>query len=103
MFNSLHGLPFLADGLTDLLPMFLLLGVVWIFLVILPGRRERRAKDAMLAGLKKGEKVLLQSGIIGKIDKVKDDTVALDFGGTKITFLRNTVVKIYDKKDSSSD
>ena len=94
---------FLADGggLQQMLMMFLLIAVVWVFLVILPGRRERKAKEQMLANLKKGERVLVQAGIIGRVAQVKDDTVVLEFNGTKIPFLRNTVVRVID--ESSKD
>ena len=81
-------------------PMFMLLALafIWIFLVIIPGRKDRQAKEAMHSGLKKGDKVLVQAGIIGKIAQAKDDTVVLEFNGAKIPFLKNTVVKVFEDK-----
>ncbi len=91
-------LAFLAD---DEGPgMLMILGpiaLIWIFLVILPGRKEKKRKAEMLDNLKKGDRVLVQAGCIGKVVQTTGELVTLDFDGARIKFLRNTVIKIIDK------
>ena len=43
-------------------------------------RRTRPSTQATLAALKKGDEVVLTSGIIGKIEKVEDRTLTIDVG-----------------------
>lgn len=85
-------------------PMFLILGflVIWIFIVILPSRKERQRKAQMQESLKKGDKVLVQAGCVGKVHRVDGDLVHLDFDGTKIPFVRSTVVKVIDQNEGAA-
>ena len=94
-------LPFLA-GLGEFFPLFAILAV-FLIIVVLPARKEKKNKELMLANLKKGDKVLLQAGAIGKIQQIKNDnTVIIDFDGTKIPFLKDTVVRVFsDKKEEA--
>lgn len=98
------GLAFLEDG-NDGPNILMLVGplaIVWIFLVILPGRKEKKRKAEMLDNLKKGDRVLVQAGCIGRVIQTKDELVTLDFDGARIKFLRNTVVRVLDKDDAAS-
>ncbi len=85
------------------LTLFLMIGVVWVFLVILPGRKEKKRKAEMLDNLKKGDKVLTQAGIIGKVHSADAEKVVLDFGGTKIPVLKSTVIQILGKKEGNGN
>ena len=93
-------LAFLAQSFLNN-PLFLIVifAAIWIPLVILPTRKEKKAREAMQQNLAKGDRVLVQAGMIGKVSQTKGDTVTLDFGGAKIPFLRSTVVKVMDKED----
>ena len=93
-FNSL--IPFLQGDGPNMMTMFIIIAGVWIFLVILPGRKEKKRKQEMLESLKKGDQVLMQSGVIGKVHSIKNERIVLEFDGTKIPFLRSTVVRTID-------
>ncbi len=54
------------------IPMMIAFGLVFLFLVILPSRRQRREQQNLLANLKKNDKVVTHSGIIGIVVSVKD-------------------------------
>ncbi|MEE9395100.1 MAG: preprotein translocase subunit YajC [Planctomycetota bacterium] len=92
------GTPFFA-GIGDYFP-FIAIIAVFLLVVVLPARKEKKAKANMLETLKKGDKVLLQAGMIGKIQQVKngDDTVVVDFDGTKIPFLKSTIIRVFNDK-----
>jgi preprotein translocase subunit YajC len=71
-------------------PMLLLL---W-FLMIRPQQKQEKAHKAMVAALKKGDKVVTNSGMHGTVVRLTDDTVVLKLdqeGRLKITFDRNAV------------
>lgn len=54
-----------------LLPFVLIFGVFY-FLVIMPQRRQQQELKNMIAGLKAGDEVVTNGGIIGKIKEVKE-------------------------------
>ncbi|HHV57589.1 MAG TPA: preprotein translocase subunit YajC [Firmicutes bacterium] len=62
--------------LAGLLPMILVF-VVFYFLMIRPQQKQRKERAEMLAGLKKGDKVVTIGGIHGTLAEVKDKTIRL--------------------------
>lgn len=83
--------------------MGLVLALVAMFYVLLIRPQQKRFKEhsAMLAGLKKGDKVVTNGGLIGKVDKIKDgnDEVVVDLGdGIKVTALRSGIQSKNDPK-----
>lgn len=74
--------------------MVLVLVVLFYVLLILPQQRRFKEHSQMLAGLKKGDKVVTGGGLIGKVDKISEDSdeVTVDLGGgQKVTALRSTL------------
>lgn len=66
----------MQQQLAGLLPMILVF-VVFYFLLIRPQQKQRKERAEMLAGLKKGDKVVSIGGIHGTIAEVKDKTIRL--------------------------
>jgi len=54
-----------------LLPFALIFGIFY-FLVILPQKRQQQELKDMIAGLKNGDEIVTNGGIIGKIIEVRD-------------------------------
>lgn len=70
-----------GGGPMDMLIQFLpLVGLVilFYFLMIRPQQRRMKAHQAMLAALKRGDTVILSSGVYGKIVRVEDTTVGVE-------------------------
>jgi preprotein translocase subunit YajC len=103
---NLHAslIAFASQGGSSSWPLFLILGVVWIFVLILPARKEKKRKEEMMASLKKGDQILLSCGLVGKIASLKgDDMLVLDVDGTKMTFLKSSVTGFYVKSEGGGD
>lgn len=82
-----------ASPLGGLMPMFLMLAVIVIFMV-LPQRRKAKAQNNFLDELKKGDEVVTASGILGRIDKVEGNIVTLNVGNkTYIRCTKNAISK----------
>jgi len=47
--------------------------LIFYFLLIRPQQKKQKAHQSMLSELKKGDRVLTSGGIIGLIERVKDD------------------------------
>ena len=74
-------------------PLIFLLGIFY-FLIILPQNKERRRHQELLDALKKGDKVVTNSGIYGVVHGINKDrnTIVLKVSEeTKIEFSRGTV------------
>lgn len=54
-----------------ILPFILIFGIFY-FLVILPQRRQQQELQTLIAGLKAGDEVVTNGGMIGKIIEVRE-------------------------------
>ncbi len=61
------------------LPLILMFGVFY-FMLIRPQQKKQKEHNAWLTQLKKGDEVLTQGGIIGKIVAIADDVLTLEVG-----------------------
>lgn len=69
-----------------LLPIFFL---IFYFLMIRPQQKQQKQHQVFLGGLKKGDEVITQGGIIGTIWQVEDRVVTIDVGGgTKLRVIK---------------
>ena len=52
---------------------FVLIFAVFYFIVILPAKKQQKKKDALIAGLQKGDRIVTTGGIYGTVATVEDD------------------------------
>lgn len=83
------------------LPMVLIV-VVFYFILIRPQQKKAKQQAELLKGLKSGDKVGTASGIIGVVVTVKDNTVTLRSGDSKLELSKISVTEILSK-DSSTE
>ena len=83
-----------------LVPMLLVFAIMYFFM-IRPQQKKMKEHQAMLGALRKGDQVITQGGLIGKILKVKDDTeVEVEIAtGVKVRAVRATIVKVIGKTE----
>lgn len=71
---------------------FILIAVVFYFVFFRPQARQAKQHQSFLGGLKKGDEVITQGGIIGTVILVEDRTVTVDIGqGTKVRVIKNQI------------
>jgi len=80
-------------------PMFLLLGLMLLFwlVVILPmSRRQRKDQEKLLANITRGSRVVTNSGIVGTVVTANqgEDEIVIRSEDTKLRVKRNTVTQI---------
>jgi preprotein translocase subunit YajC len=73
------------------------IGLFFYFFVIRNQRREQAGREALLAGLKKNDKVVTIGGIIGSVANLSADgqevTLKVD-DNTRIKFIRSAIQKV---------
>lgn len=65
------------DGVMQFLPIILMF-VVLYFMMIRPQQKKAKEHKALIDALTKGDEVMTQSGIAGRITKVNDDFVTVE-------------------------
>lgn len=91
------GSPPPAQGFPPILWVFLLVLVFMIVLTSLSGRRERKRREAMIAGLKRGDRVQTMGGILGTIVDLTDTDMVLrvdEATNTRVRFMRSAVQQV---------
>ena len=87
-----------AGGPQDMLIQFLpLVGLVvlFYFLMIRPQQRRAKQHQAMLAAVKRGDTVVLSSGVIGKVVRVEDKEVGVEIAsGVSIKVVKVMIAEV---------
>ncbi len=83
------------SGLTQMLFMYVPIGLIFYFLVLRPQRQQQKKTKEMLANLKKNDEVITTSGIHGTVAIVKDKTVVVRVDeGCRIEFDRESIATV---------
>jgi len=86
-----------------LLP-FVLIFAVFYFIVIMPAKKQQKKKDAMIAGLKKGDRVVTGGGIHGTVATVEDQSLLLKVAeNTKIRISKSAVAGLVGSDGTASE
>ena len=90
---ALAGSP--RSGQGDPFASFIMMGLIFAifyFVLILPMRRKQKKLEALVKGLKTGDRVVLNAGIFGTIVGVEDDAFLVRVDDkTRIKVLRSAV------------
>ena len=86
-----------TGGFMQLLPMILMFVVLW-FLMIRPQMKKAKEHKALLSALAKGDEVVTQGGMVGKIVKVGDSYVTLEIAaGTEVVVQKPAIGLVLPK------
>jgi preprotein translocase subunit YajC len=83
-----------------LLP-FALIFVIMYFLILRPQRQQTKRREEMLKAIRRGDTVVMNGGIVGKVTKVVDDTeVELQIAeGVKVRAMRSLIAEVRTKAE----
>lgn len=83
--------------LMSFLPLILMFAVLY-FIMIRPQMKRQKEHRNMLSAMAKGDEVVTNGGIVGKITKVSDAYVGVEIAeGTEITIQKASVTTILPK------
>ena len=78
---------------------FIAIAVVFYFVFFRPQAKQQKQHQAFLGGLKKGDEVVTQGGIVGRVSEVQDRTILVDVGGgTKLRILKTQIAGQWAEK-----
>ena len=92
-----------GGAFAQFLPLILIFLIMY-FLLIRPQQKKVKEHQAMVAALRRGDQVITQGGLIGKVTKVKDDgEVEVELAeGVKVRVVRNTIASVINKTEPAS-
>jgi preprotein translocase subunit YajC len=92
-----------AAAFTSFVPLILIFAIMY-FLLIRPQQKKQKEHKAMVEALRRGDQVLTQGGIVGKVTHVNDDGTALVeiADGVKVKILRSTIVSVMNKTEPAA-
>jgi preprotein translocase subunit YajC len=84
------------DIISQLLPFVALIAIMY-FVIIRPQQKEAKAREAMIAALKKGDKVITNGGFIVIVHKVEEHFFSVKMNDDVITKItKDSIAKKYE-------
>ena len=89
-----------TDIFTMLLP-FVLIFIIMYFLILRPQRQQAKRREEMLKAIRRGDTVITNGGIVGKVTKVVDDNeVELQIAeGVRVRAIRSLIAEVRAKAE----
>ena len=91
------------DAFQQFVPLILIFAIMY-FLLIRPQQKKLKEHQAMVAALRRGDMVVTQGGIIGKVSKVKDDgEIEVEIAeNVRVRVMRATIVQVLSKTEPAA-
>ena len=78
--------------------------LVFYLFIIRPQSKKQKEIRQKVDGMKKGDKVVTSSGIIGVLNAIEDDSVLIEVGSNvKIRFLKTAISDVNPNKPEKND
>ncbi|EAQ27208.1 MULTISPECIES: preprotein translocase subunit YajC [unclassified Roseovarius] len=88
------------EAFGQFIPLILIFAIMY-FLLIRPQQKKLKEHKAMVEALRRGDQVVTQGGLIGKVSKVKDDSeIEVELAdGVKVRVVRATIAQVLSKTE----
>ncbi|WP_138935268.1 preprotein translocase subunit YajC [Roseovarius arcticus] len=93
-----------GGAFAQFIPLILIFAIMY-FLLIRPQQRKLKTHRAMVENLRRGDQVITQGGLIGKVSKVKDeDEVEVELApNLKVRVVKSTIAQVVSKTEPAND
>lgn len=89
------------QGFESLIPLILIFLIMY-FLLIRPQQKKLKEHQAMVAALRRGDRVITQGGVVGKVTKVKEGESEIEVEiaqGVNVRVIRGTIAQVLNKTE----
>ncbi len=92
-----------AGAFGSLIPLILIFAIMY-FLLIRPQQKKMKEHKTMVEALRRGDQVITQGGLIGKVTKVKEgDEIEVEIAeGVKVRVVQSTIVSVVNKTEPAT-
>jgi preprotein translocase subunit YajC len=88
----------------DLIMLLLIFGIMY-FLLIRPQQKKLKQHAAMLESLRRGDQIITQGGVVGKVVKVKDEANEVEVEiakGVNVRVVKSTITTVMNKTEPAN-
>ena len=92
------------EAFGQLVPLILIFAIMY-FLLIRPQQKKAKEHQAMVKALRRGDQVVTQGGLIGKVAKVKEENeLEVEIAeGIKVRVVQSTITQVLNKTEPAKD
>ena len=92
------------DAIAQFVPLILIFAIMY-FLLIRPQQKKVKEHQAMVGAVRRGDQVVTQGGLIGKVTKVKEDNeLEVEVAdGVKVRVVQSTLADVRSKPEPAND
>ncbi|MDE4062582.1 MULTISPECIES: preprotein translocase subunit YajC [Rhodobacterales] len=98
-----RNIPLDANTIGQFLPLILIFAIMY-FLLIRPQQKKMKEHQKMVENLRRGDQVVTQGGLIGKVAKIKEENeVEVEVAeGVKVRVVRSTIAQVLSKTEPAA-
>jgi len=91
------------QGIGQFIPLILIFAIMY-FLLIRPQQKKMKEHQNMVENLRRGDQVITQGGLIGKVSKVKEDNeLEVELAeGVKVRVVKSTIAQVLNKTEPAN-
>jgi preprotein translocase subunit YajC len=72
--------------------------ILFYFMLIRPQQKQMKAHQAMIGALKRGDTVVMSSGMIGKVTRVENDEAMVEIAqGVNVRVVKQMITQVRDR------
>ena len=92
-----------GNAFAQFVPLIAIFAIMY-FLLIRPQQKKMKDHQKMVEALRRGDQVVTQGGLIGKVVKVKDDNeVEVELAeGVKVRVVQSTIAQVLSKTEPAN-
>ena len=90
-----------GGAFASVVPLILIFAIMY-FLLIRPQQKKMKEHQAMVEAVRRGDQVVTQGGLIGKVSKVKegDNEIEVEIAeGVKVRVVKSTIAQVLNKTE----
>lgn len=89
--------------LVKMIGTFVVFGAIFYFVLIRPQQKRAKQQAELLKSIKRGDRVVTTSGIIGLVVSVKEKSVTIKSDDAKLEITKGAIGEILERSNDSSD
>ncbi|WP_146585840.1 preprotein translocase subunit YajC [Puniceibacterium confluentis] len=93
-----------TSAIAQFVPLILIFAIMY-FLLIRPQQKKLKDHQKMVAALRRGDQVVTQGGLIGKVVKVKENNeLEVELAeGVKVRVVQSTIAQVLSKTEPAAN
>lgn len=93
-----------GGAFASFIPLILIFAIMY-FLLIRPQQKKLKEHQKMVEGLRRGDQVVTQGGLVGKVTRVKEGENEIEVEiaeGVKVRVIRTTIAQVLNKTEPAA-